>query len=89
MKSYICPTCNRTFYINKESVQAEIILENDIEDAKANYLYCSQKCFDAKLDTLGIGVAIHERVIITKKEKLSDNFYRIYCKQLLLKTETN
>ena len=85
-----CPTCEKPFenpkgimlYVELESEEGEVL-------ATGNYFYCSEPCMNAKLDTLGFGLPIQERIEIIKKEQISKspNRWRLVCKEIDLKIE--
>lgn len=85
-----CPTCEKSFE-NHTGLILYVELESEFGDVlgTGNYFYCSETCMNAKLDTLGFGLPIHERIEIIKREQISKspNRWRLVCKEIKLKIE--
>ena len=85
-----CATCEKSFE-NHNGLILYVELESELGDVlgTGNYFYCSEMCMNAKLDTLGFGLPIHERIEIMKKEQISKspNRWRLVCKEIKLKIE--
>ena len=87
-----CPACEKLFsFGERNDVILYVELENEFGEiiGTGTYRYCSEKCMNVKLDTMGINIPIHEMVQVLKKEQISQspNRWRVVCKQIEIKIE--
>jgi len=85
-----CSVCNKLFE-NKTGVFVNVEMEDESGNvvATGQYLYCSEHCFTARIDTLGIGLPISERISLITKEQTSKipNRWRVVCREIKLNIE--
>jgi hypothetical protein len=87
---FVCKTLFDSKSANNVIVYVE--LENEFGETvgTGTYVYCSEKCTNANLDTLGVGLPIQDRIQVMGKNQISTspNRWRVICKELKLNIES-
>ena len=82
-----CPTCFIKFLRkNAKYLFVKLKKADGTFSPESRYSYCSDKCIEIKLETLGAGLNILERVKISKKE-IRMGSYHVEVEPTMLKVE--